>query len=125
ALVQDLPLLALLVRQQQLAVDRVVPLPERRVDLRRREERVHAEGPRLVGDDRHETRPEILVLHEVLEQPDERHRRRDLLLARSLAQVVVRRIRGQGEWLRTYDALRQEATERLAALLHVRDLVGA
>jgi hypothetical protein len=56
-LVQDLAGLGLLVRQQQLAVDRVVRLAVRAVDLGRREDRVEAERARLVRDDRHEPVP--------------------------------------------------------------------
>jgi len=51
----------------------------------------------LVGDDRHEPVTDLRVLHEVLEQPDERHRRGDGLLARSASQLVVAGIGGQGE----------------------------
>ena len=57
ALVQHLPLGRLLPGQQQLAVDRLVELAGRVVDLRRAEHRVHAEGAVLVGGDRHDPRP--------------------------------------------------------------------
>ena len=54
ALVEHLALGGLLVGQQQLAVDGLVGLPGRVVDLGRREHRVHAEGAVLVGRDRHD-----------------------------------------------------------------------
>ena len=49
ALVQQLALLGLLVRQQQLSVDRLIGLAMRVVDLGGREHRVHAERAELVG----------------------------------------------------------------------------
>ncbi len=94
--VQQLPLLRLLVRQEQVAVDRQVLLPVRGVDLRGREHGVHAEGAGLVRDDRHPALPDLLVAHEVLEQADERHGGGDLLLARAalgrLVGVVARQV---------------------------------
>ena len=57
--VDDLTLWALLVGQEEFAVDRGVVLAVRVVDLRRREVRVHSEGARLIRDDRHDPVPEI------------------------------------------------------------------
>ena len=93
--VEDLAVLRLAVGEHQLGVDGRVVLPVRVVDLDRREEAVHPEGAGLVGDDRHDPLAELLVAHEVLEQPDERHRRRDLLLARALLDLRVGRVVGQ------------------------------
>ena len=95
ALVEHLALRGLLPRQQQLAVDRLVELPGRVVDLGRAEHRVHAERAVLVGRDRHDPLADLVVLHQVLEQPDQRHRGGDLLLARALLQLVVHRVAGQ------------------------------
>src|SRR5699024_306301 len=52
--VHELSVRGLLVGEEQIAVDRDVVLTVRIVDLRRREERVHAEGAGLVRDDRHD-----------------------------------------------------------------------
>ena len=93
--VDDLALRALLVGEEQLAVDRGVVLAVRVVDLRRREERVHAEGARLVGDDRHDAVAEVLRPQQVLEQAHERHGRGDLLLAGALLGDRVGRVVGQ------------------------------
>ena len=124
ALVQHLPLRGLLVGQQQLAVDRLVLLPAGVVDLGGREHRVHAEGAVLVGRDRHDPLPDLRVLHPVLEQPDQRHRGGDLVLARALLELVVHRVAGQGQRLGPDHPARDRATERGAALLHVDDLRG-
>src|SRR5439155_19678853 len=52
ALLQDLAIRGLEIAEQQLLVDRGVALADRRVDADLLEERVHAEGARLVGNDR-------------------------------------------------------------------------
>ena len=94
------PLLGLLVGQQQVAVHGLVGLAVRVVDLRRREQRVHAERAGLVRDDRHEPVADLRVLHQVLEQPDERHRGGDRLLARAAASARRRpRRRGSASGL--------------------------
>ena len=113
ALVEDLPGDRLLVGEHELTVDRDVLLPVRGVDLGGGEERVHAEGTRLVGDDRHEPVADVLVLEEVLEHADERHRGRDRLLARTAADGLVCRVAGQGEGL-VHDAARRHRAAELA-----------
>ena len=55
-------------------VDGLVELAERGVDAELPEQGVHAEGPGLVGDDRHHPWPERLVAHQVAEQVGHRHR---------------------------------------------------
>ena len=95
--VHDLALRALLVGEEQLAVDRRVVLAVRVVDLRRREVRVHAERARLVGDDRHDAVTEVLRAQQVLQQADERHRGGDLLRARALLGQRVRVVARQRE----------------------------
>src|SRR5438270_266401 len=77
------------------------------VGLRGREQRVHPEGARLVGDDRHPALAELLVLHQVLEEPDEGHRGGDLLLAGAALHIGVRRGWRQREGRRTGRARRQ------------------
>ena len=114
ALVEHLALRGLLVGQQQLAVDRLVLLAARVVDLRAREHRVHAEGAVLVGRDRHDALADLRVLHPVLEQPDERHRGGDLVLARALLELGVDLVAGQLERLGAHHPAR--AASRRAAL---------
>ena len=122
--VVDLPLRGLLVGQEQVPVHGQVVLALGVVDLRGREERVHAEGAGLVRDDRHEARSHVLVPHQVLEQAHERHGRGGLLLARSLAGLLVRGLRGQRDRVVVAAPLRHEAAQLLAPLHHVRDLRG-
>ena len=72
ALLEDLTVGGLGVRQQHRCVDRLVLLPLRGVDLQLLEERVHAERAGLVGDDRHDAGTDRLVPAEVAEQAGER-----------------------------------------------------
>ena len=118
------PCLGLLVGEQQVAVHRLVALPVRGVDLRRREQRVHAERPGLVRDDRHEPLPDGRVLHQLLEQPDERHRGGHGLLARALAQLLVGRVGRLRQRLGPYYPAGEHPAERGPPLAHVLDLVG-
>ena len=89
ALVQDLSVLGLAIVQHEFTVDGDVLLARRVVDACGGEERVHAEGARLVGDDRDETRTDALVAHEVLEQPHEGHRRGNSLLAGATSHDLI------------------------------------
>ncbi len=123
ALLEDLAVLRFLVVEQLVAVDRVVELPHRRVDAHLAEERLHAEGARLVGDDRHHHLADLLVAQQLGQHPHERHRRRDgaaLGAFEELGEAFVE----VGEVVRRHvvTPLRQVAAERLAALLQVRDL---
>ncbi|SIK16700.1 Uncharacterised protein [Mycobacteroides abscessus subsp. abscessus] len=121
---EELSVHRLLVGEEEVTVDGDVVLPVRVVDLRGREERVHAEGAGLVGDDRHDALAELLVAHEVLEDADEAHRRRDRLLARSTASGLVGLVPGQGEidvGAATFGGVPAEVG---ATLLEVLDLRG-
>ncbi len=101
-------------------VDRLVLLTERRVDLELGEQRVDAERARLVGDDRHDARPDLRLLQQHAEQPRERHRRRRRhLLAGARGQLVDDPVAREHHRLRALDAIGQEAVERAPALHHV------
>ena len=65
ALLEQLAVGLLDVAEQQLRVDRRVVLAERVVDPDLLEERIHAEGARLVRDDRHDASADLRVAHEV------------------------------------------------------------
>src|SRR5450756_1783156 len=75
----DLAGFGLLVGEHQLSVDGEVVLAPGVEDLGAREDRVEPEGPRLVRDDRDQSVAELLVLHQLLEEPDEGHRGGDVL----------------------------------------------
>jgi hypothetical protein len=59
-------------------VDRLVLLADVRVDADRAEQRLHAEGARLVRDDRHDQLADLLVAQQLRQQPHEHHRGRRL-----------------------------------------------
>ena len=67
--VDELALGGFLVGQDEVPVHGEVVLALGVVDLRGGEERVHAEGPGLVRDDRDEACAEVLVPHEVFQEP--------------------------------------------------------
>ena len=94
-----------------------------RVDADLAEQRLHAEGARLVGDDRHDELADLLVLQQLRQHPDERHRRRDL--AAFAALVELGEELGEGVALERLDldlARGHEAAELLAPLEQVADL---
>jgi hypothetical protein len=123
-LVQDLAGLGLLVRQQQLAVDRVVRLAVRAVDLGRREDRVEAERARLVRDDRHEPVPICLSFMRSLSSRTTAIVVATACLPEPAPQPVVRLLAGQLERLRpAAPALGDVAAELAPALLQVADLL--
>mmetsp|Transcript_53218 Transcript_53218/g.116541 ORF Transcript_53218/g.116541 Transcript_53218/m.116541 type:complete len:449 (-) Transcript_53218:1141-2487(-) len=123
ALLQDLPIRSLGVLHHDVMVDRCVMLPEGRMDLELVEERVQAEGARLVGDHGHAPLPEILELHQLPQQGREAHGRahrlgvalvedREGLCGRQRYEVADLRGRPQGE----------RASQCFPAFHHVADL---
>ena len=133
ALFEELTGRRLAVRQHQRGVDRLVELSERRIDLELREQRVHAERARLVGDDRDDAGTDLGILQQRAQQTRERHRRggRDLL-AGTGRQLVDDLVAREHDRLRAFHALGKEPVERAPALHQVlalrrvrgRDVVG-
>ena len=121
ALLEQLPVVLLDVGEQQLLVDRRVVLAQRVVDPDLLEERVHAEGARLVGDDRDDALADLRVAHEVPGQPAEGHgrARRPIGAGEELAERLVG---GSRERLGDVPARGSDAAELAAALEHVLDL---
>ncbi len=93
--VEDLPVCGLAVAEHQVMIDRRVLLTIRVVDLDGREERVHAERARLVGDDRHDIRRDVLVAQKVLHQTHKSHGGCNLLLAGTLTRGRVELVFGK------------------------------
>ena len=124
--VEELTAHGFFVREEHLAVDGEVVLPVRVVDLRGREERVDSEGAGLIGDDGHDPLAQSLLAHEVLEQPDEGHRRGRHLLPGALLRLCERLVtrRRQGDLVVLGFACRQESAELTPAVEHVLDLLG-
>ncbi|EPJ37408.1 putative Pyruvate dehydrogenase E1 component [Streptomyces afghaniensis 772] len=124
-LVEDLAVLGLLVVHQLVAVDRLVRLALGRVDAQGREEALHTEGARLVRDDRHPALAGLLVADQVLDQADERHRRRHVLRTRALVEGRERLLRRGGQRRDRVDAAgRGRTAEGGTPLLEVADLGG-
>ena len=122
ALLEDLTVDRFAVRQHEIRIDRLVALAEGGVDADLLEERIHPEGSRLVGDDRHDPRPELLVADEVPQDPGEDHRRRDGCLGAG-REFPVDRVGRFRERLGPNDPLGDLAAERAAPLAKVLDLL--
>ena len=118
-LFEDLALLRLHVGQQQLGVDRLVELAERRVDLDLLEQAVHAERTGLVGDDRHHARAHVVVAQQAAQQPREHHRRRHGLLPGARVELGEDVGCGLGDGLGPGHPAGQRTVERATALHHV------
>ena len=120
-LFEDLPVLGFLVVEQLIAVDRVVQLAGRRVDADLPEQRLHAEGARLVGDDRHHQLAELLVAQHLRQHAHERHRRRDGAAVRAVQELRERLVEAlEAQRAGVGATLRQVAAELFAPLLQVR-----
>ena len=124
ALVQELAVRRLTVRQLQVVVHRDVVLALRVVNLQGREPGVQAERARLIRNDRHHSLPDLLITHQRLKRTHQRHRRGNFLLTRVLEHSLV----GLLEVLlllqrrELHTTLRQVPAELLAALLQILDL---
>ena len=122
-LLEDLAVGRLAIGEDEVRVDRRVALPERRVDPDLLEQRVHAEGARLVRDDRHDPRPELRIADQVAQDPGEDHRRRDRRRAAGRELGIDRGGRSR-QRRRSHDPARQRPAQRAASLDEVLDLLG-
>ena len=109
---KNLTVLIFAVPHQLFGVLRMIELTDRTVDAELAEHAFHAEGARLVGDDRHDARSHRCVANQRREDAYERHRRRNLALARTLELRVERRERGNRERFGGAAALRQGSVRR-------------
>jgi len=124
ALLQDLPVLRLDVGQEVLRVDRLVQLAVRGVDLELGEQRLHAERARLVRDDGDHAVADLLVPHQVAEDPDERHGRGDRLALGAFGELTVELVPGKLQAGRGHDpAFGEHAAQRVPSGQHVLDLL--
>ena len=78
ALFQNLPVLGLLVVEQRVHIHRLVELAHAGVNSHLPEERFHAEGARLVGNDGHDQLADLRVAQQFGEHAHEHHRGGDL-----------------------------------------------
>ncbi|MCY1339441.1 hypothetical protein D9M69_253240 [compost metagenome] len=119
AFLEDLALLVLAVEHHLVLVDGLVELADRGIDAELAEHALHAEGARLVGNDRHDARAELLVLDQLREDAHEGHGGGNL----AVAGAVEDRLEGLQRRHRHAEAvrppLRHEAAQRIAALLQV------
>ena len=120
ARVQDLALCGLLVGEHHVRVNRSVVLSVGVEDLRCWEDGIEPESASLIRDDRHHVLADLLVPHQVLQGTHKRHRRSDLLCARTLPKGHERLVRDDFPLRVEVLALRQVPTQKFAAFLHVK-----
>ena len=106
-------------------VHRLVQLAVWGVDSQGTEQRVHAEGACFVGHNRDDALADAFSTGQVAQEAHEGHRGADGLLAAALVKFRVGLGRRQGHVKRGGAPLRQEATEGLTSLEHVRDFFRA
>ncbi len=121
-LLEDLAVDRLAIRQEELGVDWHVVLAECCVDPDLLEQRVHAERPRFIRNDRDDPWPNLLVPDQVPKDPGEDHRRRDGHL-RPGGELGVHRCRRLRQADAGDDPLRDLAAECPATLEEVLDLL--
>jgi len=125
AFLQHLAGRVLAVEHQLVGVDRLVLLAVRRVDADLPEQPFHAEGARLVADDRYRARADRLVAQDHVQRLHEGHGGADLAVAAALQQALERRELGRRQRLAGLGAaLRQRPAEGLAARLEVLHFRG-
>ena len=90
ALLEHLAVLVLAVEHQLVAVLGRVELADLAEDAELAEHALHAERARLVGHDRDDVLADLLVAQDRREDPDERHRRRDLAVAGAVELALER-----------------------------------
>ena len=122
ALLENLSVLGLAVIEQLIRVDRLVELAAVGIDAALLEERIHAEGPRLVGHDRNDVLADVLVLQERRHQRDHARGRGDLAAGTLLDEARVFLERGRLERRGLLRAGRHGAAEgrtTLPQILHL------
>ena len=101
AFLENLAVGGFLVIEEHVHVDRLVHLADVRVDADLPEQRLHAEGARFVGHDRHDEVAEVLVAQQLRQQPHEHHRGRGLAALGALVKLLEQLVRHAGERLST------------------------
>src|ERR1700694_1708106 len=96
----------------------------RRVDLHLGEQRVHAEGPCLIRDERPTAPSDGLIAQQAAQDAGKGHRRRGRSVAAALEELCVGSLAGELERFATYQPARQRATECRATRHQVVDLVA-
>src|SRR5690606_6981673 len=119
ALVEDLAFLVLAVEHHLVLVDRLIQLTDRGIDPQLAEHAFHAEGTCLIGHDRYDALPQLLVLQHLRKNAHEGHGGGDFALAGAIKdglEGIQGRYRDRPAGRTT---LRNIATQRFAARVQV------
>src|SRR3990167_4018740 len=119
AFLEDLTLLVLAVEHYLILVHRLIQLADRGIDAELAEHAFHAEGARLVRDDRHDALAEFLVLEQLGEDPHKGHGGGDFTIAGTV-EDGLEGVQWRGRGAETVGAaLRYEAAEGGTPLVQV------
>ena len=99
-----------------IRVHGLIELAHRRIDGEATEQALHAEGARLIRNNRDHTRPQFLVSRQLLDHPDHRHGGGDLSLARPLEMPLEEGKIGYRQRLGFGPANREIASQLLTTL---------
>ena len=88
---QYLPGFVFFVKHQLAGIYWLVKLTDRRIDTQLAEHAFHAEGARFVGDDRHDTRTELLVTEQGAQRANKNHGGGNFALFRAFQQRLEHR----------------------------------
>ena len=122
ALVQNLAIHLLRVRQHQIMVHRHIVLAVRIVDTQWWEPRIHTKRPGLIRHNRHNPLPQFGIPQQLLKRPNHGHCGGHLLLARALPQAPQLRQRWHLQRLIVHPAFRQIPAQFFPAGLKILDL---
>ena len=122
AFFENLAILRLVIVKQRCLVHRLVKLALRRVDPNLPEQRIHAEGARFVGNDRHDVFAQSFVPEQHREQAHERHRRGNFARARAFEELLEVVQFRHFQFARNHAARRNEPAHRLAPFEQIFDL---
>ena len=89
AFFENLAVLGFVVIEQRLAIDGLVELSLGRVNTDLAEQRIHAEGPRFVGNDRHDAFADLLVTQQLGQDSHGRHGGRHRMVARTFEEFRI------------------------------------
>ncbi len=119
---KNLPVFRFLVIEQRVDVDRLVLLPDARINSHRSKQRLHAKRPRFVGNDRHNQLADFRILQHFAQHSDERHRRRNFPALAAVEELLEQFVVVGHQRLRAHAALRRVAAQRFPARAQVLNL---
>ena len=118
---QNLPVLSLLVIKERIHIDRLIQLPDTRIDADLPEQRLHPERSRLIRNHRHDKAPHFRVAQQLRQHAHEHHRGRSFAPFGAFVEFFKQRFRNRLQRRGAHPPHRHVTAQLLAAFLHVFD----